>query len=131
METALDHIPMISIERFQKLVSEAVDTLPAGFRRSLRNVAILVETKPGKKLLRSLGHRKDESLFGLYQGTPLTDRGAHDPVLPDTITLFYETFLQHCKSEVEIQRQVRITVIHEIAHYLGMDEDEIEKLGYG
>ena len=122
---------MISFERFCQVVSEAIDSLPEEFRGRLKNIATMVETRPTRGLLRSLGHRKDESLFAVYQGTPLTDRGAHDPLLPDTITIFYETFLQHCKSEVEIRRQVRITVIHEVAHHFGMDEDEIEKLGYG
>ena len=112
--------------------ARALDGLPKEFRERLHNVEIVVEKRPKKSLLLSVGlDPQRDTLYGLYQGTPLPDRSAFDPpVLPDKITLFSEPLLADFTDPAELRNQIRITVLHEIAHYFGMDDDEIDKLGY-
>lgn len=119
-------------ESFETLVEEALAELPEEFARHLENVAVLVEDEPAPELLRSLGMdpRRDE-LFGLYQGTPLAERGmAYGNALPDTISIYYRPLRRNFHTPAALRREIRKTVIHEIGHYFGLDEDEIERLGY-
>jgi len=109
-----------------------VDRLPQEFRQQLRNVEFIVEDRPSKELLRAEGLDPDQdTLYGIYEGVPLPERSALDPpLLPDKITLFAEPLLQDFADPDELREEIRLTVLHEIAHYFGMDEDEIEELGY-
>ena len=109
-----------------------IDRLPRQFRVQLRNVEFVVEKRPAAALLvaEGLDPRRD-TLFGIYQGVPLPERSALDPpLLPDKITIFSEPLRESFPNLEELRAQIRLTVLHEIAHYFGMDEDQIEELGY-
>jgi predicted Zn-dependent protease with MMP-like domain len=122
----LDH------QSVKKELAHVLDGLPEEFRSRLHNVEIVIEQRPTKSLLRSVGLDPNRgTLYGLYQGTPLPDRSTFSPpILPDKITIFSEPLLRDFQDPEELRRQIRLTLLHEIAHYFGMDEDEIEKLGY-
>jgi predicted Zn-dependent protease with MMP-like domain len=116
----------------RKEVAQVLDRLPRQFRKHLSNLEIVVEGRPGKELLlaEGLDPRRD-TLYGLYQGVPLPDRSAfYLPILPDKITIFSEPLLRDFTDPDELREQIRITVLHEIAHFFGIDEDDIDKLGY-
>ncbi len=116
----------------RKEVTRVLDRLPKEFREQLRNLEIVVETRPSKELLLAEGlDPRHDTLYGIYQGIPLPERSALDPpLLPDKITIFAESLLEDFPDPDELREEIRLTVLHEIAHYFGMDEDEIEDLGY-
>lgn len=123
----------VSPSRFEELVGRALDLLPARFQEHLENVGVVIEDAPDGALLESLGMDPgdpEDTLFGLYEGTPLTERFHDDVLLPDTITIFRRPLLEFCESEREVVEEVRITVLHEIGHFFGLDEDRLEELGY-
>jgi len=111
--------------RFEALVREALADLPEQFRQRLQNVAVVIEDRPSPGLLRTLGMPPDSPLFGLYEGVPLTVRGDAGSVLPDRITIFREPIERTCRTRAEVKREVRDTVIHEVAHYFGLSDAEI------
>lgn len=112
----------VSREAFEELVGEALDSLPPELARLMDNVALFVEDDPPP----------GESLLGLYQGVPLTERGQYYAgALPDRITIYRRPILWISGTEDEVREQVRITVIHEIAHHFGTDDDKLHELGYG
>jgi predicted Zn-dependent protease with MMP-like domain len=117
-------------ERFKELVEEAIDTIPLNFAREVRNVAIVIEDEPSDELLDEMEMGPDDTILGLYQGTPLTERAwAHGNVLPDRITLYQTTIEQECEDdENEIVVAIGETLIHELGHYFGMSEDEIMEI---
>ena len=112
--------------------ARVLDELPDEFRERLENIEIVVQDRPTRKQLRAMElDPHDVSLYGLYEGVPLPDRSIlAPPILPDKITLFAEPLLRDFPDPDRLREQIRLTVIHEIAHYFGMDDDEIEKLGY-
>ena len=109
-----------------------LDRLPEEFRQQLGNVEIVIEKRPSAELLREEDLDPScDTLYGIYQGVPLPERSLLDPpLLPDKITIFSEPLLQDFPDPEELREQIRLTVLHEIAHYFGMDDDEIEDLGY-
>ncbi len=118
-------------QRFERLVGRALDELPPDLLAMLDNVAITVEDEP-------LAHHLDqwddapETLFGLYEGTPLTERdSAYGMTLPDRITIFRGPLERAFRSPQAIAREVLITVAHELGHHFGLDEDRLEELGLG
>ena len=116
---------------FERLVAEALDAIPAEFAPYLHNVAVVVEEEPSAALLESLGlDPARNTLFGLYQGVPLSARPHDFTGLPDRITIFAGPLLRHCATPADLRSQVRKTVIHEIAHLFGFDERRIRRLGY-
>jgi predicted Zn-dependent protease with MMP-like domain len=116
-------------ERFRHLVSEAIDTIPIRFRRELQNIAIVVEDRPSRALLEDMEIEPPSTLFGLYQGTPLTERRwDHGNVLPDRIAIFQEPIEDVSESEEDIVTEVGETLIHEVGHYFGLSEDELEDI---
>lgn len=119
-------------QQLRKEVSRVVDRLPRRFREQLCNVEFVVEERPSPALLRAEGlDPRCDTLYGIYQGVPLPERSTLDlPLLPDKITIFAEPLLQDFPDPDELREEIRLTVLHEIAHYFGMDEDEVEKLGY-
>jgi predicted Zn-dependent protease with MMP-like domain len=122
----------MTIEEIEQEAARVLERLPKKFRARLHNLAIIVEAGPTRAQLRSMGlNPKDDTLYGLYEGTPLSDRSAFDPpLLPDRITIFADPLVHDFPDPAELRRQIRLTLLHEIAHYFGMDETEIEDLGY-
>ena len=117
--------------KFENLVTEAVRRLPEEVRKKLENVAVIVEDRPSDELLDRLEIPPEDTLFGLYEGTPLTERGWDDPLYPDQIRIFQSPIEEECATEDEIREQIAITIVHEVAHFFGLDDDYLESLGYG
>ena len=119
-------------QRFRGLVAEALDEIPEPFLSRLHNVEVVVEDEPSLDQLRDLGlDPRRDTLFGLYEGVPLSERGHSDPMaLPDRITIFYRPLLEAFRDPAAVRRQIRKTVIHEIAHFFGLDDDEVRREGY-
>ena len=117
-------------ERFTRLVEEALRDIPRSFRDEMTNVAVVVEDEPSAEILEEMEmDPEEESLFGLYQGTPLPERGwAHGNALPDRISIFQFPIEDACEDDEEIRTCVAETVIHEFGHYFGMSEEEIEEI---
>lgn len=116
----------------RKEVARVIDRLPKQFRERLNNLEIVVDSRPSRELLIETGlDPETDTLYGLYQGVPLPDRSSLDPpLLPDKITLFAEILRRDFPDAASLKEEIRATVIHELAHYFGMDEEEIEDLGY-
>lgn len=122
----------VSKERFSELVERALAELPAPFAGYMEEISIQIKDRPSPKLLRELGFAEDELLLGLYQGRSLLERSVEDSGrLPDMITIFQEDHEDVANSEADLIREVRTTVLHEIGHHFGMDEDDLDELGYG
>lgn len=116
---------------FERLVEQALGSLPAEFRRYLENVEVVVRPRPDPALLDEMGVPEDETLFGLYQGTPMTERQSSlEPLMPDQILIFQEPIEEACATRAEIQAEVRRTVVHEVAHFFGIDEERLQDLGW-
>jgi predicted Zn-dependent protease with MMP-like domain len=112
---------VISNERFEVLASEALDSLPGELAAHIENLVVVVDDQA-----------KGLSLFGLYEGVPLTKRGpmSYSAVLPDRITLYQATICRYCNSEEEVRAQIRKTVIHEVAHHFGISDPRLHELGW-
>lgn len=107
-------------ERFEELVSEALDSIPAELGELMDNVAVFVEDDS-----------PSGGLLGLYEGIPLTERGSwYAGVLPDRITIYRLPICRRARSEAEVIEEVRITVVHEVAHHFGIDDERLDELGY-
>ena len=122
---------MINLPRreFVRLVRQAYKQVPPPVKHALRNVDIGVEEWPDAEGL-DLG--EDElTVFGLYTGVPLPEREGGEPVLPDRIVIYRQPILRSCSSRGEAVREIQVTLMHEIGHYLGMSEDDLQRLGYG
>lgn len=112
----------MSPERFEELVGDALDLIPPGLAQAIDNVVILVADRDPE----------DPELLGIYEGIALTDRDTtYAGALPDTITIFRESLLEMCDTEDEVVEEVAITVIHEIAHHFGIDDERLHELGWG
>ncbi len=125
----------LSRHEFEKLVNSALRTIPVRFRRILRreNVAIIIESRPTRRKLLELGMNPDvQTLFGLYEGTPRTERNSnYNLVLPDKITIYQEPIeAEFGGSSAAMKEQVRRTVLHEIAHFFGISDAELEAMGW-
>jgi predicted Zn-dependent protease with MMP-like domain len=108
-------------QRFDELVSDALDLIPTELTDAMDNVVVLVADR----------HEEDDELLGLYEGVALTERDSdYSGALPDTITIYRDTLLDVCESAEEVIEQVAITVIHEIAHHFGIDDDRLDELGW-
>lgn len=121
------------LRRFEELIRRAVEDIPDEFLAIMEqgNVDIQARRRPTKLQLRDAGLGPDETLLGLYEGVPLTDRGGFDPALPDVITIFQYPIEEICDTEEEVVAQVRTTVVHEVAHYFGITDVELEAWGLG
>lgn len=109
----------VSQERFEEMVGDALDTLPPGLGRLMRNVAVVVEDGT------------DPHLLGLYHGVPLTERTSHySAVLPDKITIYRLAICARCNTENEVVDEVRTTVVHEVGHHFGIDDQRLHELGW-
>jgi predicted Zn-dependent protease with MMP-like domain len=114
---------------FEQYVREAVTTIPRRFRDAVANLAIVIEDEPSADLLREMEIEPPDSLFGLYQGTPLTERPwAYGNTLPDRITLYQGPIEDVSESEDDLIVCIGETLIHELGHYFGLSEEEIEEI---
>ncbi|WP_405487590.1 metallopeptidase family protein [Nocardia sp. NBC_00511] len=113
----------MSDDRFEELVGDALDLIPPELSQAIENVVVLIEAR----------NAEDPQLLGLYHGIALTDRdfSHYGGALPDTVTIYRESILGMCRSEEEVVQEVAITVIHEIAHYFGIDDERLHQLGWG
>ncbi|GAA0936646.1 metallopeptidase family protein [Pseudonocardia zijingensis] len=108
--------------RFEELVSDALDTLPPDLTAAMDNVVVLVEDR----------HDSDPELLGLYEGVALTERTSnYGGVLPDRITIYQDAILDICDDEDDVVHEIAVTVVHEVAHHFGIDEETLEELGWG
>ena len=118
----------VSDQQFESLIDQAMASLPKEHVDHIKNVAILYESDPSTEQRHKLQLRPDQTLFGLYEGTPLARRQGMPTALPDKITLFKNPLQQSVKTLPELKEQIRHTLWHEIAHYYGLDHDQIGKL---
>jgi predicted Zn-dependent protease with MMP-like domain len=109
----------LSREEFEELAERAIQDIPAELRSAMDNVVVLIDdtSPPGR-------------LFGLYQGVPLTQRGRYSTAMPDRITIFKETICAACETTLQVEQQVRKTVIHEVGHHFGIDDARLRELGW-
>lgn len=116
-------------ERFARLVEDALREIPRRFRDAMANVAVVVEQEPSAEILEDMEIGPHDTLFGLYQGTPLPERGwGYGNTLPDRISIYQSPIEEACEDDEEIRDCVAETVIHEFGHYFGMSEEEIEEI---
>jgi predicted Zn-dependent protease with MMP-like domain len=114
---------------FEQIVEAALRDIPRRFRREMKNVAVVVEDEPQPEVLADLDVEPGDTLFGLYQGTPLPERSwNYGNALPDRISIYQRPIEEACEDDEEIQDCVAETVIHEFGHYFGMSEEEIEEI---
>nr|WP_305093388.1 metallopeptidase family protein [Prescottella sp. R16] len=112
----------MSDARFEELVSDALDLIPPQLAAAIDNVVVLVEPR----------NDEEPTLLGLYQGIALTERDSHyGGALPDTISIYRDALLDVCDTEEQVVHEVMVTVVHEIAHYFGIEEDRLHELGWG
>jgi len=125
-------VEMSRVEFDQKIAS-AIAGLPREFREAIESdVRVEVRTRPTPRQLREVGLSEDDLLLGLYEGVPLPDRSPQDPPHPpDVIYLFYEDHLDAFDDEQELEREMRVTLLHELGHYFGHDEEDLDRLGFG
>jgi predicted Zn-dependent protease with MMP-like domain len=119
----------ITDQQFEKMISQAIDEMPKEYISRLDNVAITYEDQPTTEQREKLRLRCDQTLFGLYEGIPLTKRGAgYSMVLPDKITIFKLPILHAAQDAAQLYAQVKHTLWHEIAHFYGLDHDRIHEI---
>ncbi len=109
----------LSREGFKRLVEKALAALPEEFHRYLENVAVVIEDEPP-------GDMPD--VMGLYEGVPLVERSIDDTILPDCITIYKGPIERACRTRTEMEAEVRVTMLHEIGHFFGLDEGQLEHL---
>jgi predicted Zn-dependent protease with MMP-like domain len=115
---------------FERLVADAIGLIPRRFRREMKNIAVVIEDAPSPALLEEMEIEPPDSLFGLYQGTPLPERTwGYGNTLPDRIVIFQQPIEEDCgEDEDEIRAMIGETLIHEVGHYFGLSEEEIEAI---
>ena len=114
---------------FERLVAEAVTLIPRRFRNAMQNLALVVEDEPAPSLLAEMDIEPPDSLYGLYQGTPLPERTwGFGNALPDRITLYQRPIEEDCDDEDDVREVIGETLIHEVGHYFGLSEEEIEEI---
>jgi predicted Zn-dependent protease with MMP-like domain len=120
-------------KEFDRAVRRAYNRIPAEIRERMENVVLNVRRRPDPEMLEEMGYPPDEPLLGLYEGAALADHSffAPPPLHPDTIFIFQEPLEEMCESLAELEREIEITVVHEVAHFLGIGEERLEELGYG
>ena len=116
-------------ERFERLVARAVEALPEEFITRLENIDVVVEDYPTQSQLTSVGLRRGQTLLGLYEGVPLTRRGAHYGLVPpDKITIFRKPIEAKCRYGGEITAEIQRVLRHEIAHHFGIGDARLEQI---
>lgn len=132
----MDRLPHTGLKiepgRFRALVREAVASLPADLLRRVENVVVVIQRRPTARDRKRAGVGPGGLLFGLYQGVPLTQRGHHyNFALPDRICIYQESIEAICRTDDDVRAEVRKTVLHELGHYFGIDDERLRDLGMG
>lgn len=116
--------------RFERLVAEALDSLPPEFQEKMDNVDVVIEAWASREEMERAGLSADETLFGLYEGVPLTERTTrYGLVLPDKITIYQGPIEACCRSAEDVRRKVRQVVMHELGHHFGISDERLRELG--
>jgi predicted Zn-dependent protease with MMP-like domain len=122
----------LSEKDFDRIVKKVIRSIPEEIQQYLDNIVISVKKHPSKKMLQEMGLSPEEPLLGLYDGVSLMDRSATSPPLfPDSIILFQEPLEEMCETIQELEEEIEITVVHEVAHFVGISDERLEELGYG
>ena len=116
--------------RFRRLVTRALRSLPPDVQRTLDNVALVIEREPSAADLEAAGLGRGDDLFGLYLGTPLLDRAGYNMTLPDRIVIYQGPLERHFHPR-DMPEEIARTVVHELAHHFGFDDERLEQLGLG
>jgi predicted Zn-dependent protease with MMP-like domain len=119
----------LSRREFIRLVRQAYRLVPPAMREAMHNVDIVVEERPRPEDLDLAD--AGATLYGMYTGVPLPEREGGEPLLPDRIVLYRRPILENCSTRAEAVREIRVTLLHEVGHYLGMNEEDLDRLGYG
>lgn len=117
-------------QTFEQLVADGLTIIPKELRSYMSNVQIVIDEEPNRELLDEMDVPDDENLFGVYSGVPLTERTTEYSGLPDRIIIFRKPFLEEFDNPLDIRREVARTVIHEIAHHFGIEEERLVELGW-
>ena len=118
----------ISREQFERLVHKALSNIPPNIRLSIQNVDIVVDNVASMNQIAGTGIENEMELLGLYEGIPITERYGYDMVLPDKITLFQKPIEAICDNQEQITEEISKTLIHEIAHHFGLDDNHLDQL---
>lgn len=122
----------MSGRQFEEAVRDALAEVPAQFAPYLENVIVDVEAVPDVQMLEEMGIEEPEDLLGVYLGTPLTERSVDAATrMPDRIVIYKENLESMCRNRRELVEEIRRTVLHEVGHHFGLDEDDLDDLGYG
>jgi predicted Zn-dependent protease with MMP-like domain len=117
--------------RFRRLVTEVLRDLPPEFAARLENVEVVVEDEPTRAQIAGAGlDPRHDTLLGLYEGVPLEERGTDYMALPDKISIFYRPIMDACATAEEVRAEVRTTILHEVAHFFGIDDQDLDAWGY-
>jgi predicted Zn-dependent protease with MMP-like domain len=117
---------------FDRIVAKAIDNIPHEIRHYLDNIVISVKKRPSRQMMLEMEIPPGEAPLGLFQGVPMIERSATTPpIYPDMIYLFQEPLEEMCETREELEEEIEVTVVHEVAHYIGMTEERLEELGYG
>jgi len=117
------------VRAFEQLVDSALGGIPDPYRQALREVAVIVEDEPSADQLRDNEIEPGDTMYGLYEGVPRTDYGANWTAAPNRITLFRLPLQEDFPDPRDLEAEVRMTVLHELAHHLGIDDDRLDELG--
>jgi predicted Zn-dependent protease with MMP-like domain len=116
---------------FDAVIQRAIERIPEEIRQYLDEVVITVKRRPTPEMLKSVDLPPDDTLFGLYEGASLAGRSEYDVApLPDTIYIFQEPLEEACETVEELEEEIEITVVHEVAHFVGFNEEQLRELGY-
>ena len=126
----VDRMVRMSVREFERMVLKALDGLPPSIRQRMDNVDVVVDDWPSREDLKHAGIQDPYQLFGIYHGLPLTERSQYDMVLPDRIAIFRRSLEAACDTETKLADEIRITVLHEIAHHFGIDEAALKQTDY-
>ncbi len=118
----------LSRGRIRRYVARALEGLPDQFREAADNVMVVVESHPTPEDERDQRARQDGPLMGIYRGVPLSERAGYQLVTPDVIAIFRKPLLRLCRSRRDVEEEVRLTVLHEFGHFLGLEEEQVEHL---
>ena len=125
-------MPRISSREFDLAVEQALERIPEEFLRHIEEVTILVEEEPSEEVLADLGVPAGDTLFGAYFGVPVGEKSVFDTAIePDVIVIYKRPLEAYCETLEELTEEIEITVVHEVAHHFGIDEEALARYGYG